>query len=254
MRNGSPEEGQFFYAVVRTEEPCDLGCIGLDGKRVHGIHYRDVAGLVSDYARVPAIKLLRKNLAPYHRVLWEAAARFTTIPARFGQIARDAAQVKLALRENYDRLRHELDRFDGTAELTLRIWWEVEDVFCHLVEQDAALRARRDRVLASRAGPSRSDAITLGCFAEERLNRARERLTAQILAALPAVEARLDELESDRMVGNLALLVHHGRRPELDRAVERLGDQLGDAHRLELTGPWPPYSFVDAVELGLTQG
>jgi hypothetical protein len=45
------------------------------------------------------------------------------------------------------------------------------------------------------------------------------------------------------MILNGAYLVDHERRDSFERLVRRLGEERPDL-QLEVTGPWPPYSFV----------
>ena len=59
-------EGKFFYAVILADGGKELEVTGLEGQKVYTISYKDIAAVVSDYPRVDSIKLLRKNLLPYH--------------------------------------------------------------------------------------------------------------------------------------------------------------------------------------------
>lgn len=250
-RNQDPRSGKLFYAVILSATECDMGNIGLDGKRVHSLNHRDLGALVSDYPQVASIKLLRKNLAPYYRVLREASECFTVVPARFGQIAKDPAEVKLALRRNYGRVQREVARLDGKVEMALRIRWRSNDVFPWLLEHDAELRAHRDRTLAEAGSVDRLTAIDFGRYVQDRMNRIRRRVTETALAHLPEAEVRLDDIVEERMVANAALLVKKELRPELETAVARLGETLSDAYAVTLEGPWPPFSFVGRIELDL---
>ena len=250
--NGDPRAGKLFYAAVLSDRGCDLGSIGLNGKRVYSINYLDVGALVSEHPRVDSIKLLRKNLGPFYEVLRKASRQFTTVPARFGQIASDDGEVSLALRRNYHRIRREVGRLDGMVEMGLRVWWQVDDVFEFLLGQDSELRDRRSRKLAERGSLDRLAEIDFGRYVFDRMDLARRRTTDSILAALPEGEARLDELPDDSMVTNAALLIREDDQPDLESAVDALGQSLGDAYKLEVDGPWPPFSFADRLELPLS--
>ena len=248
--NGS---GKLFYAVILAERECDLGSIGLNGQRVHSLHHRDIGALISDYPRVHSIKLLRKNLAPYHRVNWEAAQRYATIPARFGQIARDVGEVRLTLQENYPTIRRELGRLDGMVEMGLKVWWTVDDLFGYLLDTDKTLKAQRDRLVSRATGCNRMSQIQFGQQMYDRMQRARASITNHVLAALPDGKARLDSVRDDRTITNAALLVRKDRLSQLEGAVEGLGSRMGQEYALKLDGPWPPFSFVDHLELHLAR-
>ena len=250
--NGNVGVGKLFYAVILTEQECDFGNIGLDDQRVSSINYRDIGGVVSDYPRVPSIKLLRKNLAPYHRVTREAAQSFTTIPARFGQIARDAGEVHLGLRSNYQKIRQELSRLDGKVEMGLTAWWEVENLFEYLLERDVALKTRRDQLMARGAPLSRMTQIDFGGYVHERMQQARNTITEHITAALPPGEVKTEDVLEDRMIMNARLLIRKDFQKPLEEAVDGLGQSMGEEYSLKLDGPWPPFSFVDRLELHLS--
>ena len=243
--------GKLFYAVILAERECDFGSIGLDGQRVHSLHHGDVGALVSDYPRVHSIKLLRKNLGPYHQVTSEAAKHFATIPARFGQIARDPGEVSLALRRNYAIIRQGLARLDGKAEMGLKVWWAVEDLVEYFIDRDSALRARRDKLLSKGRPPNRIAQIEFGGLAYNRMQEARRSITRDVLAALPSGEVRLEDIHEDKMVSNARLLVKKDLQKELEDAVDSLGQSMGEEYSLKLDGPWPPFSFVDRLELQL---
>jgi macrodomain Ter protein organizer (MatP/YcbG family) len=249
--NGNSKDGKLFYAVILAEQECDLGPIGLDSKPVHSVHYRDAGALVSDYPRVDSIKLLRKNLAPYHNVIRKASEHFTTIPARFGQIARDAGEVNIALRKNYQTVREELTRLNGKVEMGLKVSWNVEDVFQYFIEGDEKLRAIRDRHINGDKRLSRKDLIDFGGHFHKRMSQARERMTREILVALPPVEVRIEDISDDSMIANAMLLIDKALRAQLEESIDNLGRSMGDEYSLELDGPWPPFSFVDRVELHL---
>lgn len=258
--NGDSGLGKLFYATILTNQECNFGSIGLNNQRVHSINYRDVGALMSDYPRVDKIKLLRKYLAPYHRVVREAAKLFTTIPARFGQIARDAGEVSIVLQRNYDRIRRELDRLDGKVEMGIKARWDVENLrvegkpvtlFEYSVERDEALRTRRDK-LQTKGTPSRAEQIDFGRYFHDRIEHARREITERVLAALPPAEVRLDDVFEDNMATNATLLIEKDLLKQLEGAVDALGESMGDEYSLKLDGPWPPFSFVDRLELHLS--
>lgn len=250
--NGNSGLGKLFYGVILTERECDFGNIGLDGQRVYTIHYRDVGALVSDYPRVDSIKLLRKNLAPHYCVIRKAAEHFTTIPAKFGQIARDGGEVGIALRSNYNRVRQELDRLDEKVEMGFRVWWNVENIFEYFIKRDAMLKARRNQLMAGSTQLSRMAQIDFGHYFYTRMDQARREITEKMLATLPPGEARIEKINEDKMITNAQLLIGKNLRKPLEDAIDTLARSMGDEYNLKLDGPWPPFSFVDHIEFHLS--
>lgn len=248
---GNTGLGKLLYAIILTGQECDFGTIGLDGKRVQSINYRDIGALVSDYPRVASIKLLRKNLAPYHHVTRDAAQRCTTIPARFGQIARDAGEVGIALQRNYGRIRQELDRLDGKVEIGLKVSWKVDNLFAYFLERDGELKARRNQLLARGTGLNRMEQIEFGSYVHTRMKQTKGGISKRVFAALPPAEVRVEDNHTDELITNAALLIRKDLQTQLEAAVEALGQSMGDEYSLTLEGPWPPFSFVDRIELHL---
>ncbi|MBI4530707.1 MAG: GvpL/GvpF family gas vesicle protein [Candidatus Latescibacteria bacterium] len=249
--NGNSGLGKLFYAVILTDRECDFGNIGLDNQRVHSINYNEIGALVSDHPRVDSIKLLRKNLTPYHHVVREAAKHFTTIPAKFGQIARDAGEVSIALRSNYGQIRQELSRLDGKVEMGFKVWWNVENIFKYFIERDRVLKTRRDQLMVGGVSVSRMVQIEFGRYFHDRMEQVRREMTERMLATLPPGEAKIDEIHEERMITNSQLLIKKDLQKPLEEAVDALCRAMGDEYSLKWDGPWPPFSFVDHVELHL---
>jgi hypothetical protein len=249
--NGNSNYGKLFYSVILTDRECNFGPVGLDNETVHSINYKGVGALVSDYPRVDSIKLLRKNLAPYHQVNKKASEQFTTIPARFGQIARDAGEVDIALRKNYQPIQKELARLDGKVEMGLKISWNVEDVFEYFIGKDDKLRILRNKLMNGNKPPNQSDLINFGHYFHERMDQARKQITETTLAALPSGEARTEDIHEDKMVTNATLLIEKVLLNQLENTIEELSMSMGSEYNLKLDGPWPPFSFVERLELHL---
>ena len=243
--------GKFFYAICMDGGDKEFGDIGLEGKTVHLIRYRDIAAVLSDYPEVDSVKLLYKNLSPYHRVCREAAKSFTTIPARFGQIAKDEDQVQRLLRTHYAMLRKELGRLDQKVEMGLRLWWEVDNLGEYFLQLDSELKGLRDQLLRKPGGLTRMEQLNFGRYVYDRMNVAREQIAKRVLATLPTGEAKLEEITEEKMVINAALLVAGERQAEVEKAAGKIPDWLGERYRIKLDGPWAPFSFVQALELSL---
>jgi hypothetical protein len=249
--NGNLNYGKLFYAVILADQECNFGSVGLDNKTVHSINYKDVGALVSDYPRVDSIKLLRKNLAPYHDVIKKASERFTTIPAKFGQIARDSGEVDIALRKNYQTIQKAIERLAGKVEMGLKITWSVDDVFEYFISRDDKLKILRNQLMNSNKSASQKDLIDFGHYFYERMNQFRDQVTEKTISALPPGEARIEDIHDDKMITNVALLIRKDLLEQLEDTINKLGESMGSEYVLKLDGPYPPFSFVDRLELHL---
>jgi len=247
------KQGKFFYAVILADGGQEFKVSGLDGERVYTLTYRDIAAVVSDYPRVDSIKLLRKNLSPYHHVCRELGKAFTTLPARFGQIAQDQDEVSRALQENYKRIRNELGRFHDKVEMGLKLWWEVDNVFQYFLSQDQELKSYREKLLRKSRAVSRMEQLDFGRYFCDRMNAVRQRITEKVVSSLPPGEVRVEDPTEDKMVMNASLLVKRVELKEFETGVNKVASFLGKEYRLKIEGPWVPFSFVERLELGLKQ-
>jgi len=249
--NENSNYGRLFYAVISIDRECNFGPVGLDNKAVYSINYKDIGALVSEYPRVDSIKLLRKNLAPYHDVIKKASEHFTTIPAKFGQIARDSGEVDIALRKNYQTIQKEIERLAGKVEMGLKITWSVDDVFEYFISKDDKLKSLRNQLMNSNKSTNQKDLIDFGRYFHERMNQFREQVTEKTISVLPPGEARIEDIHDDKMITNVALLIRKDILEQLEDIIDKLGKSMGSEYGLKLDGPYPPFSFVERLELHL---
>lgn len=245
------KQGKFFYAVILADGGQEFRAIGLDEQRVYTVAYQDIAAVVSDYPQVDSIKLLRKNLSPYHRVCRELGKAFATLPARFGQIAQDKDEALRVLKENYKKIRGELERLHNKVEMGLKLWWEVDNVFQYFLTQDQELKSYRERLLHKSGPPSRMEQLDFGRYFYDRMNAVRQGISKKVLSSLPPGEVRVEDPSEDKMVMNASLLVKKEELKEFEKGVNKAASSLGKEYRLKIEGPWVPFSFVERLELGL---
>ncbi|MBE0478216.1 GvpL/GvpF family gas vesicle protein [Candidatus Aerophobetes bacterium] len=249
----SLEKGKFFYAVILADKEKDVGLLGLNGEKVHFIFYKDIAAVVSGHPRVDVIKLLRKNLSPYHRVCRELGKTFTTLPAKFGQIAKDEHEVRKVLEANYTRIRSELSRLHNKVEMGLTIFWQVDDVFQYFLSKDAELKSRREKLLQRGGSASRMERLNFGEFFHQRMIDAKDKIAKQVISLFPAEEIRIEEPSEEKMVMNVSLLVTKNSLKNFDEALTKVANMLGEEYSVKVDGPWLPFSFVKRLELGFNR-
>lgn len=249
---GSAQQGQFFYAVVLPEGELAPDLLGLNDHRVYTIPHQDIAAVVSDHP-ITTIKPLRKNLAPYHRVTRALAERWTTIPARFGQIARDGDEVRALLHRHYPRVRQELARLHQKVEMGVQVFWHVENLFAYLIERDRGLKALRDRMLRKAIPVTRQAQIEFGSRLRDHLQEVRTQTSQKVMSHLreAAVEAKIDTPTQDEMAMNGLFLVWQEKQEEFTRQVEKIAQLMGEEYLLKVDGPWVPFNFIEHIELNI---
>lgn len=245
-----------MYAVTRGDaEPSIGGLSGVAGVPLHAV---DAYGLVAVVSAVdPAAfgeDALRRNLgdldwvastATIHDSVVRAVARHApTIPLRLGTVCAGNDQVRALLQ----RHREEFDT--GLEVVTDRTEWGVKayvdspaphspgdtaDSPSPTPESGTAYLHRRRAQLSERE--------RAGQAAVQQSEAAHAALAA-IATAVRAYPVRdRASVHGGREILNAAYLVDDSRSEEFRQTVADQ-DLACNAIRLELTGPWPPYSFA----------
>jgi Gas vesicle synthesis protein GvpL/GvpF len=192
---------------------------------------------------------LESTARAHHRVIDALASQVQLVPLRLATVYREDGNVQAMLAEHGPRLRTALRRTASRAE------WGVKAY----ADQPAAGRAEASRADSSKAAPKPGAGAAY-------LRRRRDELAASqqgrrdalvsaqhvhdALASL-AADARLHPPQSPELTGskpamilNAAYLIDNQQAASFRQAVDDLRNRL--PLQLELTGPWPPYSFADA--------
>lgn len=251
--------GIWVYAVRRPGPAPDLGMVsGVAGAGVRTVVNAGLAAVISDvdlgeFGEEP----LRRNLEDlgwleavaraHHAVIEAAAAHGPLVPMRLATVYRDQAGVAAMLAARRADLGAGIDRVTGRME------WGVK-AFAAQPAAQAPADAAADAVAGSGSGVAylkqRRAQLSAAEEARGRAAYLAERLHAELsgLAAAADLHQPQDPRLSgtaSRMVMNATYLVDDGGAAGFREAVGQAAERYPEL-RLELTGPWPPYSFAFA--------
>lgn len=250
----APAVERYVYGLIRASEPRDFGCIGLEQEGrpglVYTLHDGQVAAVVSEYSAGERILPLRKNIEPHQRVIREVMKTGTIIPMTFGQVAKRG--IVKALKKNHDEILAELDRLDGKVEMTLKVRWDVDNIFEHFIATHPDLLALRNEVFGRAEPPTHAEKIALGRAFEERLETEREQYSERVLEALGqhAVEVKTNPPRDEKMIVDVAFLIDRGGVDAFGEKVSEVASAFPAQCVFNYSGPWAPFSFVE-LELDL---
>jgi hypothetical protein len=192
-----------------------------------------------------------EEVARAHHDVVDAAARlFPVLPARFGTVYRCDASMIAALAERGDELRATLARVGGRME------WGVKAYA--VPEQRSERRAREDDGAQPVAATEPGAGMAYLKRRRAQLSAAREASRTAVVRAREvhvelsghAAQARLYPPQSPALSGtkapmllNAAYLLDAGGATGFASRVAAAAAGHRDL-RLDLTGPWPPYSFA----------
>jgi Gas vesicle synthesis protein GvpL/GvpF len=237
--------GEYLYGVVHAPGPPSAGLRGLEDAEVRTITAGDVAALVSRFDAENA-RSSRHNLQAHTHVLETIFQERTVLPVGFGTIFRSEDEIRNEVLASQEEVLLEvLARLDGMAELTLKGFYQEDELLREVLETSPAVREAKKKVGV--AGPNGYLAnVQLGELVVGEVARLREKDAREILEPLEplAAEIRISSPDADTMVFNAAFLVHRSRIEGFDEAVSRVGERYSERIRLRYVGPLPAYDFV----------
>jgi hypothetical protein len=258
--------GLWVYAVAErvpaagVDQAADVGGVG--GGRVRTVTAAGLTAIAGDVAleefgeaalrrNLEDLAWLEETARAHHRVIEAVARQCPVVPMRLATVYRGEASVGAALAERRDDFRAALSRTSGRKE------WGVKAYAAGPAEAGTDPGLER-RVQGGQGGED-------GGAGAAYLRRRRSELSAQqdarreLMASAELIHARLSRLAADsrlhppqapqltgtsaKMLLNAAYLIDEQRDEDLTMAVRALAAKH-PAVRLELTGPWPPYSFA----------
>lgn len=254
--------GVWVYAVTEPAAAATYGQLsGVGGGLARPV---EGAGLIAVAEDVPLAEFgeqaLRRNLEDlawleataraHHRVVEAVARQSPVIPMRLATVYSSDASVAAMLAERATDFRAALDQIRGRRE------WGVKAYAAERSEPTAATpdtgqQARRKAGAGAAYLQRRRDQLTAQKDASRQLLANVEEIHAELSKC--ASGARLHPPQAPELTGSKARMVLNAaylldeRDQDFAALVTTLAKRYPDV-RLELTGPWPPYSFAAGAE------
>lgn len=221
-----------FPEVLHHRKPVPFESIsGILGNQVFLYPASDLAIIVSEH--LPPDTLDQKAAVDHARVVGDCFKRGTVLPFRFGTIFEDDEALRRSVRSNQRQFLSNVERLRGKAEMHLKV---VVDDCCPGHEKTIALDSVGKEYLASlRENASRQ---------RERQTKARA-LSVQMHRIFCPLEEEVSCRRTDqgKMLLDIAHLVDQKCVEKYQNKYSSASALLRDC-RMQLSGPWPPYHFV----------
>lgn len=235
----------YVYGIARSSHPSlpdKADGIGDPPRPVRVIRQGQLAALVSDAP--DNLRPKRRDLLAHQNVLREAGEAGSVLPLRFGGVSPDDETLAAVLAEREEHYLERLGALDGKVEYNVKASHDEESVLHRVLADDPELRSLAEANRTA-GGGTHEQKIQLG----ERIAAAVQQREARdgdlVRATLEGVcEEASAGPQSVGWLANLSFLVNRERSADFVNA--------GDALRVEqphlvltVTGPLPPYSFVE---------
>ncbi|WP_405774391.1 GvpL/GvpF family gas vesicle protein [Streptomyces sp. NBC_00859] len=253
----------YVYAVGPAGMTLDASAGGLDGGPLRTVSAHGLSAVVSsvpeDAFSSEGLKAQMENLdrlenmARTHHTVVDAAYRSATVlPMRLATVYLDDTRVQSMLQERQQDFAELLSWLEGHVELGVKVYADPQQTSAVGAGADApdpaAVAESPGRAyLQRRRAQKRShqDAYrAAGSLAADAAGRANALARARVVHRPQQGELAGSAGEN---VANEAYLVPADRVEEFCRSMAGLADDV-DGVRIEITGPWAPYSFATPPE------
>ena len=225
-------ERQSFPELARHRRPMPLtGITGLFGNQTFLVPAGDLAVIVSEHHSDDQARFDQQASKDHARVISDCFKLSTVLPFRFATTFADDDGLRRSVRSNQRHFLANVERLRGKAEMHLKV----------LVDDTCPGNSARDMTVGQQYLTSLRESASRQ---RERQSRARALSVQMHRMFLPlAEEVTCKRMESGKMLLDIAHLIDN-------RTVERYQNKYSSATlelkecRMQLSGPWPPYHFV----------
>lgn len=263
------EPALYAYGITTADTQVPGGTVsGVDGASLRAIDADGLRAVVSEVDpaefdeesladRLGDTDWVERKIRAHDEVLRALVAAGPLIPLRFGTIVASDEDVHGLLGRQRESFEATLARLRGAAEWGVKGRWGADALRAHALRTSDAARTVEAGTNPSGGGTAyllgrrqeRAVAEDEGRLRDEVLGECHRRLTdiARDGVLLPVRSAVREE---EDLVMNGSYLVGDEDLARFRSTVADLSAEFAEAGlRLELTGPWPPYSFVAGESL-----
>jgi hypothetical protein len=240
-------EGRYLYCVTEGEGDA-LGKIGLAGKEVFGVAYKDIAAIVSTIP-FKTMESTLTSILTHQQVVEACTARATTLPVRFGVIFKNEEGVKELLVKSYSSYRAKILELRGKEEFGAKLILDeagLKKIRAEVEKESEEL----GRLRKSMAKATRGTLYLLKIKMDEALRSETAKRIGDVSGAVhselgrAAVQSTLLKSEHEQIILNGAYLVDRSKQSEFQSEAEKIkGKFEKQGLTIHVSGPWPPYSF-----------
>jgi len=249
-----------LYCIVPGERKIKLGPIGIEDAEVYSLSRDDLSVIVHDCDAKPYDSkdeaVVARWVLSHEKVIELSMDKFgTVLPFRFNTIieAKDEQEVDQHvmnwLKDDHGILTEKLEKIKGKAEYGVQISWDVEVISSEIMREDTEFQSLAKEIEKMPDGLAYMNRQKLESLLKKRLENEADTYFKKFFSAIKGyvddlkIEKTKREPEPRQMIMNLSCLASDG--------AKALAEELGKIDKLEgfsvhFTGPWPPYSFVEA--------
>jgi hypothetical protein len=246
-----PPQGHacYVYGVVAAEESLPPGPVGIDGEPLRSVRCGSVAAVVVHLTGDRELGR-RADLLSHRDVLDTLAGTTAVVPVRFGSVMADERSVvEDLLMPGEEEFSAMLEALAGRSQFILSIAYQADTALSEIVRSEPEIAELRRLTRDLPEEQSYAQRVRLGELVAHAMEEKRGYDAQVVLDAVRryVVEHMVRDGGGLERVADVALLVDHSMRDELEQQLEWLAEAVHERMRLQLKGPMAPYDFVGDI-------
>jgi hypothetical protein len=193
----------------------------------------------------------------HERIVRAFSAHATVVPLRFGTVFLTEDRIGAFLQKHHDAIAQSIQALEGKEEWGLNLFVDRNALADHLVTRDPSLKELSQRIRA--ASPGQAYLLSKG-MENAKQQAARDEVNKVIGVVLDSMTSAVDRslqlgilkfgpARTSALAGRFAFLVRKDSFDRFRKQAEKLAREFNElGFSIELTGPMPPYNFVDELE------
>lgn len=190
-------------------------------------------------------KASKDSILRHDEIIRKAFQSTDVIPISYGTLVNSAKEIETFLMKNYFKITKILKKIENKIEVNLKLIWK-KDSFDNEVNNEEILKYKEE-MLGEKGEVADADMIEFGQIVQERVEELRKMYENEIFDRLQeeAVEGKINEAVTPRMILNLSFLVDKSKEKKFDLEVNKFYEKYKDTINFKYTGPFPPYNFIN---------
>jgi len=220
------------------------GIKGISGVGLYAVSVDKITVVVCDINKAEIIA--DKSCAiEYAGVIETLAQQFTLLPVRYGSVMESADAIKKILERNYNEIQRNLQKVENKFEFGLKVFCDSEKLMAELEDANETVQ---------KSGSEIKNSVFRKYVNQKLIEHRREEMLLSYVDSIIVEFTRflthlntinkIKKMASTKNIIDAVFLLKKNRKDEMVQAVKDFQSKYPRLNFI-LTGPWPPYNFVD---------
>lgn len=226
------------------------GMRGISGTVLSSVAVDGINAIVCEATRANTIAD-RSNAIAFAAIIETLSHDFTLLPMRFGSMMDSSEAIASMVKRNYTEIHSNLQKIENKFEFGLKVLCDSEKLRADLIRKSEA-----DNNISSSLTPEAPTSIYRDWVNRKlKEHRLEELLLTHVDAVVTTITTHLSSMNADckfkkmlteTTIIDALILLKKELKPELMTEISNLQVKYPGLNFI-LTGPWPPYNFVDFI-------